>query len=61
MKSSDLLRLLLKTGWYLVRQSGSHLILKHPLLTGTIVFPSHGSKEVGKGLEVKIKKIAGIK
>ncbi len=48
MKSSDLLRLLLKTGWYLVRQSGSHLILKHPLLTGTIVFPNHGREEVDK-------------
>lgn len=28
---------------------------------GTIIFPNHGSQEIGKGLEKKILKDAGIK
>lgn len=61
MKSSELLRILLKAGWTIKRQSGSHLILEHPLKNEQIVFPNHGSKEVGKGLEMKIRKLAGSK
>ena len=61
MKSNELLRLLLKGGWVIKRQSGSHMILDHPLKKELIVFPNHGSKEVGKGLEMKIRKLAGLK
>ena len=35
--------------------------LKHETKPGTIIFPNHGSQEVGKGLEKKILKDAGIK
>jgi predicted RNA binding protein YcfA (HicA-like mRNA interferase family) len=35
--------------------------MKHEKKPGTIVFPNHGSQEVGKGLEKKILKDAGIK
>jgi predicted RNA binding protein YcfA (HicA-like mRNA interferase family) len=61
MKSSELVRLLMRDGWFIQRQSGSHMILVHPTKKGQIVCPSHGSQEVGKGLERKIKKAAGIK
>lgn len=61
MKSSALVRLLKKDGWLVVRQTGSHLVLEHPVKKGQIVCPFHGSHEVGKGLEKKIKKDAGIK
>lgn len=61
MKSSELIRLLKKDGWFVVRQSGSHMIMEHPIKKGQIVCPYHGSHEVGKGLENKIKKDAGIK
>jgi predicted RNA binding protein YcfA (HicA-like mRNA interferase family) len=61
MKSNELLRLLLKGGWVIKRQSGSHMILEHPLKKEQVVFPNHGSKEVGKGLEIKIRKLAGLK
>lgn len=61
MKSSELLRLLKNDGWYIVRQSGSHIIMEHKIKKGQIVCPYHGSHEVGKGLERKIKKDAGIK
>ncbi|MBN7809700.1 type II toxin-antitoxin system HicA family toxin [Algoriphagus sp. H41] len=61
MKCSELLRMLTRDGWIMISQSGSHLKLKHPVKPGTIIFPNHGSKEMGKGLENKILKDAGIK
>ncbi|MDQ3141418.1 MAG: type II toxin-antitoxin system HicA family toxin [Bacteroidota bacterium] len=61
MKSSELVRLLKKDGWFVVRHAGSHMIMKHPVKKGQIVCPYHSSHEVGKGLEKKIKKDAGIK
>jgi mRNA interferase HicA len=61
MKCSELLRLLKKAGWYPVSQKGSHVKMRHDRKDGNIIFPNHGSQEVGKGLEKKIKKQAGIK
>jgi predicted RNA binding protein YcfA (HicA-like mRNA interferase family) len=60
MKSSQLLKILKKDGWHEVRQKGFHIILEHPKKEGQIVFPFHGSKEVGKGLERKLLKEAGL-
>jgi len=60
MKSSELLRLLQKDGWYAVSQKGSHIKMKHPFKSGILIVPNHGSNEVGKGLEMKLKKDAGI-
>lgn len=61
MKSSELLKILKKDGWYELRQSGSHIILKHPTKTGSIPVPFHASKEVKKGLLNAILKQADIK
>lgn len=60
MKSSELLRLLRKAGWYPESQKGSHIKLIHSERSDFIIFPNHGSKEVGKGLEKKIRKQAGL-
>jgi len=61
MKSTELLRMVERAGWIVVRQEGSHRILKHPERKETIVIPFHASKEVGKGLANKILKQAGLK
>jgi predicted RNA binding protein YcfA (HicA-like mRNA interferase family) len=61
MKSNEVLRLLKRHGWYVERQSGSHVILKHLENEGFISFPNHGSAELGKGLMKKILKQAKIK
>ena len=61
MKCSELFRLLKKDGWYPISQKGSHVKMKHDQKEGIIIFPNHGSQEVGKGLEKKILKDAGIK
>jgi len=61
MKCSELYRILINDGWYPVSQKGSHVKMKHEMKPGTIVFPNHGSQEVGKGLEKKMLKDAVIK
>ncbi len=35
--------------------------MKHPEKKGIIIFPNHGSGEIGKGMERKIRKDAGLK
>ncbi len=60
MKSSDFLRLLKKDGWFIVSQKGSHLKMKHPTKEGMVIFPNHGSDELGKGLEMKLRRDAQL-
>ena len=61
MKCSELIKLLKNNGWYEIRQSGSHIIMKHPEKKGTLPVPFHGPKEVKKGLLKTILKQANIK
>lgn len=62
MKCSELKRRLMRAGWQILRQGkGSHLIMIHKDKPGIeIVFPDHGSAEMGKGLEARILKQAGL-
>ena len=60
MKSSELLRLLKKDGWYKIRQKGSHIIMAHPVKSNTIPVPFHASKEMKKGMLKTILKLAKI-
>lgn len=59
MKSSELNRLILANGWRVVRQAGSHVTYEKAGRRYQATF--HGGKEVGKGLEMKIKKEMGLK
>lgn len=61
MKCSELYRILTKVGWYAISQKGSPIKMRHNFKSGTIIFPNHGSSEMGKGLEKKILKDARIK
>jgi predicted RNA binding protein YcfA (HicA-like mRNA interferase family) len=60
MKCRELLRILKKDGWYPVSQKGSHIKLVHPFKRNVIIFPDHGSQEMGKGMEIRILKDAGL-
>ena len=60
MKSSELLRILKKDGWFEVRQTGSHLIMAHPTKFKKIIVPFHGGKEVPKGTLLSVLKDAEI-
>ncbi len=59
MKDKDLLKLLLKNGWKVVRISGSHHILEKEGFI-PISLPVHG-KDMKVGLEVAILKHAKLK
>lgn len=60
MKCSEFLRLLKRDGWVVVAQNDSHMKLTHPTKKGIVIFPNHGSDELGKGLEMKLQKDAQI-
>lgn len=61
MKYGELFRILRTNGWFEVRQSGSHVILRHPEKPQQLVVPRHPGKEVKKGLLQAILRQAGIK
>ena len=61
MKCSDVLRMLLRAGWVEVSRKGSHIKLVHPERSGIIIFPDHGKRELGKGLQMKILREAGLR
>lgn len=54
MKYDEIHRLIIMNGWKVIRQSGSHVIYRK----GSRIYPVpyHQGKELGKGLERKIKK-----
>ena len=56
---SHVVRSLRKVGFELVRQRGSHAILKHPDGRSTVV-PIHGGETIGVGLMSKIQRDIGI-
>ncbi len=60
MKCNQVLKLLTNAGWFVHSQKGSHIKLRHPIHTNTIIFPNLGSKELGKGLMIKLLKEAKI-
>jgi mRNA interferase HicA len=60
MKCSELYRILIKNRWYPVSQKGSHVKMRHDHKAGILIFPNHGSQEIGKGLEKKILKDSGL-
>jgi len=60
MKSSELLKIMKKDGWYEVRQKGSHIIMQHPTKPNSITVPFHASKEVKTGMLQAILKMADI-
>ncbi len=59
MKSSELHKLIKRNGWVLLRTKGSHYIYEKDGRNYTA--PFHGTKEVGKGIEIKIKKEMELK
>ena len=55
MKSNEFLREIKRKGWILVRQGkGSHEIYEKDGVQVSV--PNHGSKEMGKGIENKLRK-----
>jgi len=59
LKSTELHRLVKRSGWKLLRVRGSHYIYVKNGRTYPV--PYHGSDEVGKGIEKTIKKEMNLK
>jgi len=61
MTAKQIEKLVKNNGWYLVRQKGSHKIYKNETISGIVVIPFHGKKDLPKGTEQSILKKAEIK
>lgn len=59
MTAPEVVRILERHGFERVRQSGSHLLLRHPDGRRTTV-PMHKSKDLGRGLLSRIIKDADL-
>ena len=60
MKWSELRRKAIKMGWYLERHGSNHDIFAHKRKDFKIQISRHGSDEIKKGLEKKLKKQIGL-
>jgi predicted RNA binding protein YcfA (HicA-like mRNA interferase family) len=61
MKVSELLRLLEKDGWFIVRQRGSHRQLHHVTKSGTVTVSGKSSIDVPPGTLASALKQAGLR
>lgn len=59
MKYTEFHRMISKQGWVIIRQTGSHRVYEKN--GAKVVVPFHGSKEIPKGLQVKLEKDMGLK
>ena len=61
MTAKEIEKIVLKKGWFFIRQTGSHKIYKHSFINGILVIPFHGSKDLPKGTLNSILKKGKIK
>ncbi|HEX6185877.1 MAG TPA: type II toxin-antitoxin system HicA family toxin [Pyrinomonadaceae bacterium] len=61
MKVRDIVKLIEKDGWYLVRSKGSHHQYKHPTKSGLVTVPGNPGDDVAAGTLNNILKQAGLK
>lgn len=59
MKSSTFHLIIQSNDWILIRIKGSHYVYSKN--GKTVPVPFHGSKEMGKGLEMKLRKLMELK
>jgi len=53
LKPAELIRILGKLGFQLMRQKGSHMFFRHPDGRTTVI-PNHPGEEIDRGLLIKI-------
>jgi predicted RNA binding protein YcfA (HicA-like mRNA interferase family) len=61
LKAREIIRIIERDGWKLVRQTGSHRHFAHPVKQGIVTVPFHGSKDLPKFIVASILKQAGLK
>lgn len=60
IKPKEMEKIILKDGWVLKTQVGSHRQYVHPIKPGKVTIPFH-CKDLTKGTENSIRKQAGLK
>jgi len=60
-KAKELVDLIEKDGWFIVRQKGSHKHYRHPEKSGTVTIPYSGNDDMPPGTANSILKQAGLK
>ena len=61
MKIRELIRLVKKDGWYLVRTRGSHRQFHHPTKPGTVTVAGNLGEDATPGMHNSVLKQAGLK
>ncbi|HJP17770.1 MAG TPA: type II toxin-antitoxin system HicA family toxin [Nitrospinota bacterium] len=61
MKIRDVLKLIEKDGWFLLRTKGSHKQYKHPIKKGLVTIPGKPNDELAPGTLNSIFRQAGLK
>ena len=61
MKVREVVKLIEKDGWYLVRTRGSHRQYKHPIKKGLVTISGNLNADIGKGTLNSVLKQAGLK
>jgi len=59
-KIKEIIKIIEKDGWYIVRQAGSHRQFKHPIKKGTVTIAGKPSIDIPSGTLVSIFEQAGI-
>lgn len=60
MRAAEVLRRLMRAGFIIVQQRGSHVKLWNPITKHRTSIPLHSGKTIGRGLLSKIIKQAGL-
>ena len=58
--AKELVRFLKSQGFVEDHQVGSHLVLRHEVLSLSVTVPMHSGCDIGRGLAVRILKSAGF-
>jgi len=61
MTAKQVEKLIKSNGWFFVRQKGSHKIYKNNDITGIVVIPFHGKRDLPSGTLGSILKKAQVK
>ena len=61
MKVKDIIKLVEKDGWFVVRVKGSHRQFHHSIKKGLVTIAGHLNDDIAKGTQKSILKQAGLK
>jgi predicted RNA binding protein YcfA (HicA-like mRNA interferase family) len=61
MKIREVIKLIEKDGWYLMRVKGDHRQYKHPSKKGLVTISGHFNEDIAKGTLNSMLKQAGLK